>query len=181
MAAERRLDIPDDVGVDVDTSAHTITVSNGGAELTRDVDNPAVTVDVDGDEVVVRTESKKRNHEAVVGTYASHIQNMIDGVTQGYEYRLKSFYAHFPMDMDVQGDTFVIKNFIGERAPREINIPDGVSVDIEDEDVVVTGADKEQVGQTAANIEQACYKGKRDPRKFQDGIYIIERTVKADE
>ncbi len=178
---ERRIDIPDEVDVDVDESTHEITVSGAGTELTRSVDNPAVTVNVDGDEVVIRTDSKKRNHNAVVGTYASHIRNMIDGVTHGYEYRMKSFYAHFPMDMAVQGDTFVTKNFIGERAPREIPIPDGVDVDIDDEDVVITGANKEDVGQTAANIEQACYKGNRDPRKFQDGIYITDRQVKADE
>lgn len=181
MTAEQRIDIPENVDVDVDESTHTITVSGDGTELERSVDNPAVSVTTEDGEIVVHTDSKKRNHKAVVGTYASHIQNMIDGVTHGYEYQMKGFYAHFPMDMAVQGDTFIIKNFIGERAPREIPIPDGVDINIADEDVIITGADKEQVGQTAANIEQACYKGDRDPRKFQDGIYITERGVAADE
>lgn len=181
MTAERRVEIPDGVNIETDDALHQITVSDGGDELTRTLDHPAVKIDVEDNEVVVSTATKKRDHAAIVGTYASHIKNMIDGVTGGFEYRLKSFYAHFPMDMSVQGDTFVIKNFIGERAPREINIPDGVDVQIDDEDVVVTGADKEKVGQTAANIEQACYKGNRDPRKFQDGIYITEKKVNVDE
>lgn len=181
MTAERRINLPNDVDVELDDATHSITVSAGGESLTRTLDHPAVTVDQEDGDIVVQTASKKRNHKAVVGTYASHIQNMVDGVTKGYEYRMQGFYAHFPMDMSVQGDTFVIKNFIGERAPRKIAIPEGVNVDIDGEDVVITGADKERVGQTAANIEQACYKGNRDPRKFQDGIYITGRGVKSDE
>lgn len=181
MAAERRVEIPDEVDIAVDDAIHRVTVSGDEKELSRRLDHPAVTIEVDGNEVVVSTDSKKRDHAAIVGTYASHIQNMIDGVRGGYEYRLKSFYAHFPMDFNVQGNEFVIKNFIGERAPRHISIPDGVNVQVDDEDVVVTGADKEKVGQTAANIEQACYKGNRDPRKFQDGIYITEKKVVSDE
>ncbi len=181
MATERRITIPDNVDITVDDALRTVTVSGDDDEVSKTLDHPAIDFSVDDDEVVVATDSKKRDHAAIVGTYASHIKNMIDGVTNGYEYRLKSFYAHFPMDVGVQGDTFVIKNFIGERAPREIAIPDDVDVQVDGEDVVVTGADKEQVGQTAANIEQACYKGKRDPRKFQDGVYIVDRKVRADE
>lgn len=176
MTTERRVDIPD--GVDVSVENYTVTVSGDGEDVERELDHPAVTVSTDGDEVVISTDSKKRDHCAVVGTYASHVENMIEGVTHGFEYRMKGFYNHFPMDMAAQGDTFVIKNFIGERAPREVAIPGGVSVEVDEEDVVVSGADKEQVGQTAANIEQACYKGDRDPRKFQDGIYITDRGVK---
>jgi large subunit ribosomal protein L6 len=42
--------------------------------------------------------------------------------------------------------------------------------------VVLTGIDKEKVGNTAANIEHATRIRKRDPRVFQDGIYITERA-----
>lgn len=181
MATERRVELPDGVDIALDDALHQVTVSADDEEVSRTLDHPAISIDTEDGEVVVRTDSKKRDHAAIVGTYASHIQNMVDGVTNGYEYRMKSFYNHFPMDFNVQGDTFVIKNFIGERAPREIPIPDGVNVEIDDEDVVVTGADKEKVGQTAANIEQACYKGDRDPRKFQDGIYITGKGGAADE
>lgn len=172
---ERRVELPENV--DADISGTQVTVSGDGNEVERTFDYPAVTVTEEDGALVVRTDSEKRDDKAVVGTYASHLQNMVDGVTKGFEYHMKGFYAHFPMDMTVQGDTFVIKNFIGERAPREIPIPDNVSVEIDEEDVIVTGPDKETVGQTAANIEQACYKGNRDPRKFQDGVYITERRV----
>ena len=42
-------------------------------------------------------------------------------------------------------------------------------------DVVVKGADREKVGQTAANIERACRIKKRDRRVFQDGVYIVSK------
>lgn len=176
---ERTIDIPD--GIDVSQENGSITVSADGAEVTRTLDHPDVEITVDGDTVTVSTASTKRDVTAIVGTYTAHIENMIDGVTNGYEYVMQGFYQHFPMDLSVQGDTFVISNFIGERSPREIPIPDSVEIEVDGEDVVVRGPDKEAVGQTAASIEQACYKGKRDPRKFQDGVYITERRVMSDE
>ena len=45
----------------------------------------------------------------------------------------------------------------------------------EQDDVTVTGSDREKVGQTAANIERACKIKKRDRRVFQDGIYIVSK------
>lgn len=179
MGATRTVDVPEQIDVSID--GRTVTVSGDDAVLEREFDHPAVSVGQDDGSVTVTTDSDKRDDEAVVGTYASLIENMFTGVTTGYEYKMEGFYAHFPMDMSVEGDTFVIKNFIGERAPREIAIPDGVSIEVDGEDVIVRGADKEEVGQTAANIEQACYKGSRDPRKFQDGIYITEKGVTSDE
>ncbi len=176
---EERLDIPD--GVDVETTGGVVTVSSGDTAVERQLDHPDIDIAVDRDQVAISTASERRDVEALVGTYRSHVQNMITGVTNGFEYHMQGFYSHFPMDMAIENDTFVISNFIGERSPRKVSIPESVTVELDGEDVIVTGPDKEAVGQTAANIEQACYKGKRDPRKFQDGIYITERRVSADE
>ncbi|MDY6769808.1 MAG: 50S ribosomal protein L6 [Candidatus Nanohaloarchaea archaeon] len=176
---ERRIDIPDDVDVTVENGQ--VTVAAGDTSVERTMDHPDMDVSVDGGAVVVTTASDRRDRAALVGTYASHIENMITGVTDGFEYHMQGFYSHFPMDMAVEGDTFVISNFIGERSTREVAIPDPVDVEIDGEDVILRGADKEAVGQTAADIEQACYKGDRDPRKFQDGVYITARGVAGDE
>lgn len=181
MATERRINVPENVTVEVDEGAYRVTVSSGETELSRVLDYPAVSITQEEDAVVIRTESKKRDDAAVVGTYASHIRNMITGVTDGFEYTLEGFYAHFPMNLSVEGDEFVIKNFIGERTERRVRIPETVSVSVDGEHVSVTGPDKEAVGQTAANIEQACYRGNRDPRKFQDGVYITGKGVIGDE
>ncbi|MDY6769055.1 MAG: 50S ribosomal protein L6 [Candidatus Nanohaloarchaea archaeon] len=176
---EQQVTVPEDV--DVDISDGTVTVSAGDTSVERTLDHPDISITVDGDTVTVATETGRRDTEALVGTYASHIQNMVHGVSDGFEYHMQGFYSHFPMDMAVEGDTFVISNFIGERSTREVAIPPSVEIEIDGEDVILRGADKEAVGQTAANIEQACYKGDRDPRKFQDGVYITERGVRSSE
>ncbi|PSH01678.1 MAG: 50S ribosomal protein L6, partial [Nanohaloarchaea archaeon SW_10_44_10] len=69
----------------------------------------------------------------------------------------------------------LIENFMGERNPREISVEDGVTVEIDGEDLTIRGPDKDAVSQTAGKIEQACKKGNRDPRTFQDGVYITGR------
>ncbi|MDY6769179.1 MAG: 50S ribosomal protein L6, partial [Candidatus Nanohaloarchaea archaeon] len=154
---ERTITIPEDV--DIDTENGTVRVSAGETSVERALDHPDVDITVSGGDIVVTTDSERRDVEALLGTYASHLRNMVHGVTEGFEYHMQGFYSHFPMDMAVEGDTFVISNFIGERSTREVAIPDSVAVEIDGEDVVLTGPDKEAVGQTAANIEQACYKG----------------------
>ena len=80
---------------------------------------------------------------------------MVTGVTDGFEYELKILYSHFPMTASVNGSTFVVNNYFGERVPRTADILANVKVEIKDKTkVLVSGIDKELVGQTAANIER---------------------------
>lgn len=111
-------------------------------------------------------------------TFKAHINNMIKGVTEGFKYRLKVVYSHFPMTVKVQGDEVVIENFLGEKNPRRAKILPGVTVKVKGSEIEVEGIDKEAVGQTAANIEQATRITKWDRRVFQDGIYIVEKAGK---
>jgi large subunit ribosomal protein L6 len=52
----------------------------------------------------------------------------------------------------------------------------GVTIKIGNDEILLTGIDKELLGTTFANIEHATKIRNRDPRVFQDGIYIVERT-----
>jgi large subunit ribosomal protein L6 len=80
------------------------------------------------------------------------------------------------MTMAVQGREFVVNNYFGERVPRRAQILDGVDVKVENKtDIIVSGIDKEKVGQTAANIERSTTVKNRDRRVFQDGIYRIAK------
>ena len=84
---------------------------------------------------------------------------------------------HFPVKMSLSDNTFVISNFLGEKSPRHAKILGDVKVSIDGKDntVTVSGIDKEEVGQTAANIEQATKIKGYDPKVFQDGIYIVNK------
>jgi large subunit ribosomal protein L6 len=101
---------------------------------------------------------------------------MVKGVTEGFTYNLKAFYSHFPMTLSVQNSTFTVNNYFGEKVPRTADILEGVNVKIENKvEIVVSGIDKENVGQTAANIERCTTVKNRDRRVFQDGIYLITK------
>jgi large subunit ribosomal protein L6 len=114
-----------------------------------------------------------RKERALMGTFKAHINNMIKGVTEGFEYKMKTVYSHFPIKTNVEGDFFIIHNFLGERSPRKAKILDQVKVEVNGDNVTVTGIDKEKVGQTVANIERATKVTRRDIRVFQDGVYLI--------
>jgi large subunit ribosomal protein L6 len=100
---------------------------------------------------------------------------MLYGVTEGWEYKMEVYYAHFPMQVNVQGDEVVIENFLGEKSPRHAKIRGDTDVQIDGEELVLTGPNKEDVGQTAADIEQLTRVKDKDTRVFQDGVYITQK------
>jgi archaeal ribosomal protein L6P len=177
MAAEKIREIEVPQGVTVTLTGATLTAKGQKGQLAREFRFPGIALKVDGGKVFVETTKDDKQTKATVGTYASHIKNMVKGVSEGYEYHMKIVYAHFPIQAKVEGkDKISIGNFLGERKARSANIVGDTKVVIQGAEVVLSGASKEDVGQTAANIEQACKIRKRDPRVFQDGIYITRKA-----
>jgi large subunit ribosomal protein L6 len=111
----------------------------------------------------------------MVGTFEAHAKNMCRGVSEGFEYRMKVVYSHFPIQLKLQGQRLEIANFLGEKKARYADIAEGVTAKVANDEVVLTGIDREKVGNTAANIEHATHIRNRDPRVFQDGIYMVQR------
>jgi large subunit ribosomal protein L6 len=169
----KRVEIPDGVTVIVDGKRVKVTGEKG--RLVRDFSGSPTNIEIEVNQVVVSTDQTHRKAIAMVGTVSSHINNMIKGVTQGFTYKLKIVYAHFPISVKIEGDKILIENFLGERSPRVAKIVGDVNVTVKGDDVIVQGINIEEVGQTAANIEQATKIKKKDPRKFLDGIYVYEK------
>ncbi|MGZ0746644.1 MULTISPECIES: 50S ribosomal protein L6 [unclassified Haloparvum] len=169
------IDIPDDVSAEIDHLDLTIEGPNGS--VTRRLWYPDVTVDVEDDAVVIASEESDAKTNATVGTFESHVTNMIHGVTEGWTYEMEVFYAHFPMQVTVEGDEVVIENFLGEKAPRTAQIRGDTEVQIDGEELTLTGPSIEDVGQTAADIEQLTKVTDKDSRVFQDGVYIVEKPT----
>jgi large subunit ribosomal protein L6 len=167
------LEIPDDVSAEMDHLDLTVEGPNGS--VTRRLWYPDVSVSVEGDHVVIESEADDANTRSTVGTFESHVQNMLHGVTEGWEYQMEIFYAHFPMQVTVEGDEVVIENFLGERAPRTVPIRGDTEVQVDGEEISLSGPDKEAVGQTAADIEQLTRVNDKDTRVFQDGVYITKK------
>jgi len=173
MAAIRKVRIPDGVKVLVDCSIMKVTGPKG--QLERDIRFPQVKVTTDSKEVVISTESKRKEIIAMVGTLEAHTKNMCRGVTAGFEYHMKVVYSHFPIQLKLQGNRLEINNFLGEKKARYAQIEPGVSAKVSADEVVLTGINRELVGNSAANIEHATHIRNRDPRVFQDGIFIVQR------
>ncbi|MCC6009797.1 MAG: 50S ribosomal protein L6 [Fervidicoccaceae archaeon] len=170
------VEVPQEVRVTV--NGLRVTVEGPKGKLERDFSHAkGVSIRQNENKVVVEAFNADRRKKALVGTIAAHIRNMITGVTKGYRYKLKIVFSHFPISVEVKGNQVIIKNFLGEKAPRRANILEGVSVKVVDRDIIVEGIDIEKVGQTAANIELATKIGEFDRRVFMDGIYIYERGV----
>ncbi|PSO05975.1 50S ribosomal protein L6 [Candidatus Marsarchaeota G2 archaeon BE_D] len=169
----RSLEIPDNVQVEI--KGQTIIVKGPLGQVSHSFETTPLSFSLEGKKLLIALSNIKKKKVSLLGTAEAHVRNMIVGVTKGYKYRLKMIYAHFPVNIKVEGNIVKIENFIGERAPRVAKIFDGVSISVEDKDIVVSGLDKEKVSQSAANIQRATKIRDYDPRVFSDGIYVYAR------
>ena len=161
---------PDTVTFTLDGTMLTVKGEKGS--LTRQFSHPLIQLAVKDRKVEITCAHPRKKEKALEGTFAAHIRNMIKGVTEGFDYSMKTVYSHFPIKTAVEGNEFLIHNFLGERSARRAKILDGVTVNVKGDDVTVQGIDKEKVGQTVANIERATAVKRRDIRVFQDGVYL---------
>ena len=172
---EHTVEIPEAVSATIDGDMGTITGPKGN--LSREFASARHDIFQEGGALLVRIDLPRRKERALAGTWNAHLNNMVKGVTEGFTYKLKALYSHFPMTLAVKGNEFVVNNYFGERVPRSAVILNGVEVKVQNKtEVTVSGMDKEAVGQTAANIERCTTVKKRDRRVFQDGIYLIEKA-----
>lgn len=170
---EKTVEIPD--GVSVSMEGENLLVKGPKGELRKVL--RGVRMKVKDNEVKFTSLSDRRKDKAMVGTWRSHLENMITGVTDGWQASMKMVYSHFPVKFSVDGKKIIIQNFLGERSQREARIfGASTKVEVKKDDVIITGIDKEDVGQTAANIEIACKVKGYDRRVFQDGCHLVKKT-----
>ena len=160
----KTIQVPDNVNVSLD--GKKVNVKGAKGSLMRDFSFATIAIEGDGKNIRIWAKWPRKKEAALVGTIASHIQNMITGVTKGYTYKLKIVFSHFPISVKLQGKSILIENFTGERRARSIEIIGDVKVKIEPDDIIVEGINLEHVSQTAANIEQATRVRNKDPTSF---------------
>ena len=172
-AIREEIEIPE--GVEVIIENNEVTVKGPNGEDSRKFTYPNVSIKEEDNVVVLETAFPKKKDKAMIGTTRAHINNMIVGVTDGFTYHMKIVFAHFPMTVKVEKDIVSIDNFLGERHPRTAKIVGSSKVAVKGDEVTISGINKEHVGQTMANLEQATKIKGRDPRVFQDGIYLTSK------
>ena len=167
--------IPVDVptGVDVTVENHTIRVKGPKGELSQTF-SPLAAIKVSGDNVVISPTEDTRAARAQYGTTRSIIANMVQGVTKPFSKDLLIEGVGFRAA--VKGDFIDLE--LGYSHPVQHPIPDGVTVTVaENVKIHVEGADKQKVGQLAAEIKSYYpvepYKGK--------GVRILGQYVRRKE
>lgn len=165
-------------GVTAQLENNLLKVKGPKGEVSRTFLHPKITVFLEGNKVVLFAPKSTKREKTMIGSFESHIVNMIKGVQVPFVYKLRICSGHFPMNVSVAGNEVVIKNFLGEAVPRKVDIVTGAEVKVNGEEIVVISADIEVAGQTAAKIESACRIANRDRRIFQDGCYITHKADK---
>ncbi len=165
-------------GVSAKFEVGSITVTGPLGKVTQDFSKIPIDVVISGTKVSLVTHGARRKNRSILNTGRSLISNAIEGVTKGYQYKLKVIYAHFPVTVKVQGKKVLVENFYGERSPRVANIIGDTKAEVQGEDVILNGVSIQDVGQTAANLEQATMVKRKDQRVFLDGVYVYERIRK---
>ncbi len=169
------LEMPE--GIRASLSGSTLSISGPLGETKKDFFKMPVSISLEDKTVAIRPFGARKEDQAIVNTARSHVKNMLIGVTKGFTYRLKIVFAHFPISIKTKGDEVYIENFYGERFPRVAKITGKCKILVEGDDVVVQGVSVEDVGQTAANIEQATKVRRKDQRVFLDGLYVYHRSM----
>ncbi len=163
---------------DVNINGFKVSVNGPKGTLEKDLYSPIFSklIKIEKLEKAIKISSavEKKKVKAMVGTIAAHIKSLMEGVTKGFETKLKIVYLHFPMTVKVEGKKILVSNFLGEKHPREAEIIGDAKVDVKGDEIIVSGIDKEAVGQTAANIERATWIKAKDRRVFMDGIFKID-------
>ncbi len=170
------IEIPE--GLSAEREGKNFKVKGKIGEVARTLYNPLIVLEVKDNKVILSAKRYGRREKSLIGTFRAHVKNMFKGAMEGHSYTLKICSGHFPMNVSFSNGVFMVKNFIGEKVPRTLNISEKVSLKIDGDYIVVESPDKEAAGQAAGSIEKLTKRVNFDKRIFQDGIYITEKDGK---
>ncbi|MGQ0544572.1 MAG: 50S ribosomal protein L6 [Betaproteobacteria bacterium] len=176
MSRIAKFPIPVPKGVEVSVAAGQISVKGPLGTIARTAD-PNVEVKKEGEQLLCRALGNSRHANAMSGTMRALVANMVTGVTKGFEKRLALVGVGFRAQ--AQGDKLNLS--LGFSHPVVHQMPKGVKVATPSQtEIVVTGIDKQLVGQVAAEVRGARspepYKGKGV--RYVDEVIVLKETKK---
>lgn len=154
---KKPIEIPQ--GVEVKIDGQKVIINGPRGELSREV-RPELKVEVKDNEIFVLPQLETKKTNSLWGLTRVLVANMIKGVTEGFEKKLEIEGLGFKALLE--GDSILLN--VGFSHPVKLQAPEGIRFSVEKNIITVFGADKELVGQTAANIRKVKkpepYKGK---------------------
>jgi len=155
--AKKPIELP--AGVTASIDHRTITITGPKGTLSREF-RSETSIEIDGSQINVTLNGNDVFARSLLGTYASHIKNMIAGVTTGYEKKLILEGVGFKSA--VSGSSLDLA--LGFSHPVKVAIPEGITATAEKNVITISGIDKETVGQFSAYVRSLKkpepYKGK---------------------
>jgi large subunit ribosomal protein L6 len=161
MSRVGRMPITIPTGVKVDIKENQVWVKGAKGEISRSFD-PDMQINIEDGHVVVKRPTDQRRHRALHGLTRSLLNNMVLGVSQGFNRTLEIEGVGYRAEL--QGNNLVL--YVGFSHPVVIEPPTGISFVVEkgSRTIIISGVDKETVGETAARIRRIRppepYKGK---------------------
>lgn len=144
---------------EVSLSGNTVAVKGPLGELTRIV-HPLIDIRIEGNQLTVVPKRETIEGRALWGTFAAHMKNMVSGVNTPFVKKL--ILEGIGFKSEVKGDEVVFA--LGFSHPVKVKIPEGIKVTAEKNVITISGSNKDQVGEFAANIralkKPEPYKGK---------------------
>ena len=176
---EKEIEVPEDVKLTIKNKV--VTVEGAKGTLTRSFENVDFDISRTGKKVHIKAYYINRERKAATLAVIGYINNMIKGAREGYVYKSKIIFSHFPITVEPDNNKkqVTIKNLYGGR--RHITVPivgSDTKVSVDKDDVIIEGIDKEAVGQTTANMQEACRlrgKKRKDPETFMDGVWLWDK------
>lgn len=170
MSRVGKMPIPVPSGVTFEIKDGLAIVKGSKGELSQPILN-GVSVTQDGDTLVVSRTSDDRYIRANHGLMRSLINNMVEGVSKGFEKQLEVNGVGFRVAL--QGQLLKLK--LGYSHESEYSLPEGINAAVDQNKITVSGIDKQQVGQVAAEIRALK---KPEPYKGKGIQYVGERIIR---
>ncbi|AUB54111.1 MULTISPECIES: 50S ribosomal protein L6 [Enterococcus] len=160
-------------GVTITQDGNNVTVKGPKGELTRTF-SADIKMNIEGNEVTFTRPNDSKEMKTIHGTTRANFNNMVVGVSEGFQKGLELIGVGYRAQM--QGTKLVLN--VGYSHPVEITPPAGVTVEVpSNTQVIVKGANKEEVGELAANI-----RGTRPPEPYKGkGIRYVGEFVRRKE
>lgn len=159
--------------VTVTRNENEVTVKGPKGELTRSF-SPVITMTIDGNEISFSRPNDLKENRAMHGTMRANLNNMIVGVTVGFEKALELIGVGYRAQL--QGNKLVMN--VGYSHPVEFDIEEGLTVEVPaNTRVIIKGSSKERVGELAANVRAI-----RPPEPYKGkGIRYVGEVVRRKE
>lgn len=176
MSRKAKVPITLPSGVEAKLDGNVVTVKGPKGTLTQELTH-GVIIAVEGNEVLVSLKPNYAQYKNFLGLYWSLLSNMIHGVSAGFSKSLEMIGVGYRAA--VQGDLLDLQ--LGYSHPVKLPIPQGLEVNVDKNvNIIVSGVDKQQVGQFAADI-----RAKRPPEPYKGkgvrykGEFVRKKAGKA--